>query len=196
MYVPRNPYLLLALMLLASGALAQRSEFHIFKGEDRIGRIDVSRSAQGDHINYEMRSNSVTRVIWQHEVNTMVRTRYIGGAIASCYSYVKVNGSVRDSSHMDLSVPSPVCFLYPRGSTECAADVQWTTARMYFEEPVGQPKIFVESMLRHCTLQRTAEGVYTLTFPNNDRNHYTYRNGQLQEILVERTFFDLVFRRA
>ena len=78
----------------------------------------------------------------------------------------------------------------------CERATQWTTSRLYFEEPAGQSIVFVESVLKDCPLICSAPNTYTLTFPNGNVNRYVYKGGSLQEIHVERTFLDLVFRRV
>jgi hypothetical protein len=66
---------------------------------------------------------------------------------------------------------------------------------MYFEEPIGQQRIFVESVLRYCPLQHLGGGEYRLTLPDDKVNRYVYKDGRLEEIHVDRNFFDLVFKR-
>jgi hypothetical protein len=67
---------------------------------------------------------------------------------------------------------------------------------MYFEEPVGQSTVFVESVMRDCPLTRTAEGVYVLSMPGKKFNIYRYKDGLLQAVEVDRMFVKLVFKRA
>jgi hypothetical protein len=67
---------------------------------------------------------------------------------------------------------------------------------MFYEEPLGQTSILVESVMQACPLVRTGPGVYELTLPNNDRNRYLYVGGRLIEVQVDRMLVNLVFRRA
>ena len=178
------------------GIEAQPSEFHIYKGEEKVGNILVDRTELDDQIRYRMDSYSEFSLIWTQEVRTSVFTEYLRGAISHCYSSIKVNGSIRDSSYMRTGSTSRDCYVHPDQAAECGPGTDWSTARMYFEEPVNARWIYVESVLKDCPLERSGPGRYTLTFPNDTRNHYVYRHGVLYEIQVIRPLFDLVFRRA
>ncbi len=90
----------------------------------------------------------------------------------------------------------PRCYVHPEQLEQCSSKGEWTTARMYFEEPVNATQIYVESVLRSCPLISSGPGKYTLTFPNDTKNHYVYKNGVLQEVQVIRPLFDLVFRKV
>lgn len=104
-----------------------------------------------------------------------------------------LNDALRDSSHMARGASE--CFVHPEAPFTCERTTQWTTARMYFEEPIGQALIFVESALKDLPLQRTGDGTYTLTLSSNTENHYVYRGGVLQEIHIKRPMVGLVFKR-
>lgn len=178
------------------GAFCQDARFHVFKGEDVVGNILVSRTAIGDRTSYSMTSHSEFDLFWRQVITSRSCTEYGGGSLSACHTSVAVNGTMRDSSSLAKFHDGMACFVHPDRRFKHSGTVDWTTARMYFEEPVGSSHIFVESVLQLCPLQRTGPGTYRLTLAKGKVNHYTYRNGVLQEILVERTFFDLVFRRA
>lgn len=186
---------LLRVLVIASGAFAQRASFDILKGDDVIGRIAASRMESGDRTNYVMTSYSVMDLLWERRVRTEMTAEYEGDSLRACMSSVHVNGSVRDSSRMSPDTSGLLCYVHPSGSFRRVSTHRWTTARMYFEEPVGQTQVFVESVLKPCSIEPTEPGTYLLTFPDGNRNRYVYHGGELQEIHVDRTFLDLLFRR-
>lgn len=186
---------LLFALFIASGAFAQRANFDILKGDDVIGSIAASRTERGDRTNYVMTSYAVMHLLWERRVRTEMIAEYEGDSLRACMSSVHVNGSVRDSSRMTPDDPGLLCYVHQRGSFHRTSAHPWTTARMYFEEPVGQTHVFVESVLQPCSIQPGEPGAYLLTFPDGAQNRYVYEGGELQEIHVDRTFLDLVFRR-
>lgn len=187
--------LLLAACLTGSMAHAQQSRFSIWKGDDVIGSVLARRTVSADRTHYLMTSFSEFDLIWKHNVRSLVSTEYLNGELATCHSNMRVNGDMRDSSHFAPGAASAHCFVHPDERFMHRGRVEWTTARMYFEEPVQQGSIFVESVLKDCPLEAIGEGRYQLTLPDDRRNRYSYRNGQLEEIHVDRGFFDLVFKR-
>ena len=175
---------------------AQRSEFHIYKGDEKVGNILIDRRMQGEAVHYRMESYSEFQLIWTQAVRTSVVTEYLNGTINYCHTSIKVNDAIRDSSFMRLGGTSTECYVHPEKASNCGPGNDWTTARMYYEEPVRARSVYVESVLADCVLETSGPGTYTLTFPNDTKNHYIYRNGILHEIQVIRPFFDLVFKRA
>ncbi len=195
--MPRAPYtllLLLTLGLAVSDCPGQVTRFQVLKSDELVGHVIATRSPTATGTVYSMTSHCELDIIWSQVVNTSLRTEYTNGTLTSCHTSLRVNDSVRDSSSMVRGTEQ--CFVHPKTAFTCERSTQWTTSRLYFEEPAGQSIVFVESVLKDCPLVCTAPNTYTLTFPNGNVNHYVYRAGLLQEIRVVRTLMDLVFRRA
>lgn len=186
--------LALALALVAVDGVAQQARFDILKGNNVVGSVTAMKAGHPDRVTYLMTSYAEVDVLWKQVVRTNSVTEYVGEELAACRTSVTVNDAVRDSSHMTRG--SDHCYVHPQKKFSCQRATQWTTARMYFEEPVDQQLIFVESVLRECPLVRTGHGTYKLAIPGKSVNHYAYANGVLQEIRVDRDLFDLVFRRS
>lgn len=189
---------LAGLLLLSTAASAQtrQARFSILKGGEEVGSIHVLCATTGPRTLYAATSYSELDVVWKQVVRTSMGAEYLDGSLTACHSALRVNDALRDSSNMVTREGRSTCYVHPRPPFTYAGGSQWTTARMYFEEPVGQPTIFVESVMQDCPLRRTGAGTYTLTFPNKCENHYVYMNGVLQEVRVDRTLIDLVFRRT
>ncbi|HEY0978964.1 MAG TPA: DUF6134 family protein [Flavobacteriales bacterium] len=184
-----------ALFLLAMTVRAQEAGYLIYKGDQEVGSIRVSRSVSAEHVDYRMTSSAAIDVVWKQRVRTAMETRYRKGRIHAVHTTVRVNDALRDSSNMVTGSDAAWCYVHPGSYFQREGDSDWTTARMYYEEPVDQDTIFVESVLQDCPLVRTGPSRYTLTMPNNNRNHYIYRGGVLHEVQVDRSLIDLVFRR-
>ncbi len=193
---PPLPALALAVLfpLCALHAGAQITRFQVLKADAVIGHVIASRQALPNGELFAMVSHCEVNVVWKQVIRTALRTEYANGQLTSCHTSLRVNDALRDSSSMVHGADA--CFVHPDAAFSCQRSTQWTTSRLYFQEPVGQPVIFVESVLRDCPLVLTAPGTYTLTFPNGHTNRYVYRDGVLHEIQVRRPLMDLVFRRA
>lgn len=184
-------------LLASSGSLAQDGVFHILHNDKVLGTIDVLRVAEGDRVTFSMISHSTFTMLWKREVRTVARTQYVAGKVAHCLTTVHVGEELRDSSVLRAIGGRGLYVVHP--DKVYSADLPqnpWTTARMYYEEPVGQDSVFVESELFECAVERIAPGEYILKLPNKEKNHYVYRNGLLHEIRVDRGWLGLVFRRV
>ena len=113
-----------------------------------------------------------------------------------CGAHMRVNKSMRDSSNMVRVGNQAQCYVHPDKRFVLAGDVAWTTARMYYEEPVGQSRIFVESEMAFCRFEAIGANIYRLHLPDGKLNEYTYQRGELREVKVIRTLFDLYFKRV
>lgn len=187
-------FVLVLLGLRAVESSAQVTRFQVLKADELVGNVIAMRLPTATGTVYTMTSHCELDIIWSQVVRSSLRTEYTDGLLTSCHTSFRVNDSVRDSSSMIKGADQ--CFVHPDAAFTCERATQWTTSRLYFEEPVGQPFIFVESVLKDCPLVLSGPNRYTLTFPNRNVNHYIYKEGVLQEIHVERTLMDLVFRRA
>lgn len=196
--LPRRITAALFAMVLVPAMWAQvgHAEFNILKGEKVIGRIVALKDERPGRTLYAMTSLARVDVLLRKVVNTSMITEYSDGLLHACHTAVKVNGAVRDSSHLVRRDGNWHRYVHSSSSAPVDEPGGWTTARMYFEEPVAERAIYVESVLAHCPLTRTGEGRYTLVLPNQSRNHYVYDKGVLVQILVDRAMVDLVFRRV
>jgi hypothetical protein len=184
----------LALSLVALNGMGQTSTFRVLKANEVIGHVIATRQAMPDGEVYSMVSHCELDVVWTRVIRSSLRTEYTRGELTACHTSLRVNDAVRDSSSMVRGTGD--CYVHPEAPFDCERRTHWTTSRLYFEEPVGQELVFVESVLRECPLRKAGPGIYTLTFPNGHVNHYVYRDGMLQEIRVDRPLMDLVFRRS
>ena len=175
---------------------AQEVHFTVLKGGDPVGSIRAARSIIGERTSYHITSSSVLWMIWKQEVKTTMSANYANGHLASSNYTLLLNGKMRDSSRLSASSSEKWAYVHPNSPVPYRSTTQWTTSRLYFEEPVGQSAIMVESVLRDCPLRHTGPGIYELTLPNNDRNRYIYMGGRLMEVQAERLLISLVFRRA
>ncbi len=193
-YSRRFVWWLIVALLLPSAVFAQRTDFDVYKGDAVIGRVVAMRSTSAERTIYVMTSHSEFNILWKHVVRSSAQSDYQNGVLVSCHTSVRVNNAVRDSSSMKRSTGQ--CYVHPGVPTDCDQVNPWTTARLYYEEPVGLTSIFVESLLSDRPLKKTGPETYSLELGKNHTNHYRYAGGILQEVRVNRAYVDLVFRRS
>lgn len=188
------PTILTALVVL--DAAAQKASFTVHKGDEIVGHIVSMKSMQEERTTYIITSYSKFNVVFDQTVETQLVAQYSDTSLVSCYSITKLNDKVRDSSHLMVQDERSMRYVHPGPARSMALPQAWTTARMYYEEPLDRTSIFVESEMKDCPLVAVGEGRYTLTMSGGKVNHYLYKDGVLHEILVDRGLVDLVFRRT
>ncbi len=188
--------LLSLLLSFALGVVGQESLFKIFKGDTEVGTIQAYRSTHKGRTSYVIVSHAEIQMVWKQVVRTTMFAEYEGGLLKKCLSTVNLNGNMRDSSNLSTHKGEKWAYVHPRSTYRFYSTNQWTTSRMYYEEPIGLSSILVESVLQECPIRHTGPGKYEVILPNKDRNRYTYVNGRLMEVHVDRLLVNLVFRRA
>jgi len=184
------------ILLFGSITSAQSLRFNIVKGGDVIGSIRAERDVKDDGTFYSMVSNSEFSIVWSNTVQSTTETEYRKGLMHRCGASMHVNKSIRDSSNMVRIGDQAHCYIHPNKRFIHSGDVAWTTARMYYEEPIGQSRIFVESEMVFCRFEAIGANIYRLHLSDGKLNEYTYLRGELREVKVIRTFFDLYFKRV
>lgn len=179
-----------------TSARAQQLGFTIWKGENLVGGITAIRNHPGENATYAVSSYSELEIVMKQVVRSTMALEYRAGRPFAGFTSLHLNGGLRDSSYMRNMAGTLNCFVHPKEHFTLNAANAWSTARMYFEEPVGQTTVFVESVMRNCPLNRISAGVYALDMPGKKMNIYRYDGGTLQSVEVDRMFVKLVFRRA
>lgn len=187
--------LVVAALITPGRTCAQQSRFDIWRGDRIVGSILARRTVQGESTSFLMTSYAELNLVGKQVVRTTVAAAYRHGHLSTCYTQLYVNENLRDSSRYMAGAEEATCYVHPDDHFAHAEPVVWTTARMYFDEPVGQRGIFVESVMRTCPMKNRGPGHYQLTLPGGKVNTYRYENGVLSEIHVDRNFIDLVFKR-
>jgi hypothetical protein len=112
------------------------------------------------------------------------------------YCGVYMNNDLQDSTTLDKELNSYRVFKYPHDQYLLNnTELTFTTARLYFQEPVGIQNVYSERFLQQCRLEDQGDHTYKLHLPDNKANYYTYKDRQLVAVAIERTWFNLEFRK-
>jgi hypothetical protein len=187
---------LLVVAAMCHSASAQELGFIIWKEKKAVGGITALRRQADSRTIYAVSSYSEMEIIKKQVVRSSLGIEYRKGMPYTCFTSFRINGGLRDSSNMRMGSSGLDCFIYPDDRYRLDKTSAWTTSRMYFEEPLGQRSVFVESELRDCPLRPTKPGEYVLELPGNKSNTYRYVDGMLQEVVVARPLMKLVFRKV
>lgn len=169
--------------------------FTIYKGDDKIGDITAKRTISGKKINYSVISDATFKVIWKYNRKTDMQVEYINGELNSSISKVIFQGKLDELGQTKKVGDHYKCFLYPKDTFNIEKKITFSAAMLYFKEPVGITEIYAETYLEFCKIELESKNKYKLHLPNGKVNYYTYKGGELQEIFVDRTGFNILFKR-
>lgn len=176
---------------------AQQHTYSIRAAGKEIGEITTSLTKSGDIDTYEVVSEVNFQILWKnyHRKTTNSATYRLQG-LQESLSEVYMNNDLEDSSTMIFVKDQYDCYRHPNETFAFSHNgLQFTTVKLYFQEPVGINQVYSERFLEYCPLEFTGDHKYKLYLPNGKINYYTYANNSLVEVFVDRTWFNLKFAR-
>ncbi|MTI39160.1 DUF6134 family protein [Fulvivirga lutimaris] len=178
-------------------AKAQQHSYTINLRGDKIGEISATKTEDAGMTSYLVVSDVTFKVLWKSynrktEHNLIIEN----DRIKKSYSGIYMNKNKEDSASMEYLNNNYKCFKFPNKHFNLVnADISYFSAKMYFEEPVHIKSVFSERFLEYCPLEALGDHKYKLSLPNGKDNIYTYVDGKLVEVYVDRTWFSLKFEK-
>ena len=193
----RDCVLVFFLLIFGSGLYAQTHWYTIHRGGKQIGEISASLVESEHTETYEILSDVTFKVLWKsYNRKTSHLVVYEHESLTSSSSGVYMNDDLEDSAALNLDYKTYHCFRFPDDRFILSDEgVQFTTAKLYFQEPVGVSQVYSERFLLYCTLEPEGKHRYKLSLPGGKTNYYTYEDNNLSEVYIDRTWFNLEFKK-
>ena len=77
----------------------------------------------------------------------------------------------------------------------CCDEVDFSSASVFFNEPVDRTKMFYEKYGKELSIKKTAEHTYEVDLPNGGVERYKYNNGEVTEVQFVQSFATIVLRK-
>lgn len=178
-------------------SFGQEVYFDILKGNNKLGSIRTVKKKEGAKVTYTVVSKATFRVIFQYVRETDMTSIYKSGVFSWADSKQILDGDIKEHQLTEKQGMWYKCTEPPETDFFWYKEkINFCTNRLYFEEPVGEKFIYAESYQKLCPIKLISKGIYKMTLPDGNINHYVYKGGLLQEVRIFRTIVDLVFRRA
>ncbi len=187
----------LSILFFQNIACAQKSTYSITAAGKEIGQISTLLVKSGNTETYKVVSEVNFKVLWNHyNRKTDNLAIFENGILQKSHSGVYMDHELEDSASMVLNNDKYSCYRYPdKTSTFSDSLLQFTSVQLYYKEPIGFDKIYSERFLDYCRVEKLGNHKYKIHLPNGKQNIYTYVDGILTEVFVDRTWFNLRFQR-
>jgi hypothetical protein len=107
-----------------------------------------------------------------------------------------MNNNLEDSTSLNQERNNYHVFQFPQKNYILNnTELRFSTAKLYFQEPKGIQEVYSERFLQYCRLEAQEGHRYKLYLPDGKVNYYTYKEHELVKVDVERTWFNLEFRK-
>ncbi len=186
--------LTVVLVLCSFAGNSQTLKYSIYRGSSEIGQIVASREKSQHVCRYDVTSFASFRVILKYERKTSMKVSYRHNILETGESTTYMNGELEESSRTRRWRNAYIGVTLEGDTLHLPHPITYSSAMLYFQEPVGIHQVYAESYLALCPIEPAGKSRYKLTLPGGKINYYTYKAGVLTEVLVERSWFNLHFR--
>lgn len=163
----------------------------------KIGSIHASKTQVEGKIYYDVYSDVNFKVLWKkYNRKTKNVAEKLDGQLIKSSSGIYMNNELEDSAYFEKNQAKFDCYRFPdQEFSKNFEEITDHTMDLYFTEPRGLEKIYSERFLEYCEVKSKGLNKYLISLPNGKENVYTYEDGELVEVFVDRTWFNLTFKR-
>jgi hypothetical protein len=193
----RFAFIQLLFVFLTISGHAQNQQYGIFWGDDEIGSLSVSRVKKGAKTDINFIADVEFRVIVKYNRRTEYKASFIKDTLQFASTRSVMNDKLKDYQTTKREKNHYQIFKHPSEKSILKEMITQTVAMLYFKEPKNDlRRIYAEGQSKFCKLEGLGAGKYKLHLDDNKENIYTYKAGKLEQVEVNRTWFDLIFKRV
>lgn len=175
---------------------AQNQKYSILWGDDEIGSLSVSRIRKGAQTDISFIAEVEFRVIVKYRRRTEYQANFINDTLYFASTRSVMNDNLKDYQTTKKENNLYKIFRHPSDESILKKAITNTVAKLYYEEPDSKlNSVYAEGQSRFCKLESLGSGRYKIYLDEGKENIYTYKAGRLEQVEVNRSWFDLVFKR-
>lgn len=186
----------LLLVLAPTSAFSQQHTYSVIKGNKKIGSLSVTRANEQNKIKYSIWSEARTGFILNIKINVLIEEWFEKGELVHSKFIRKVNGI--EIINNEVEKFKDIYTLKQKGdyTKTLSSDIKYTTASMYFIEPVNMPFVYSENYQQLIQVIDFGKNKYLVEFPDGNRSYYTYRNGICTTVEAHTSWSVVFFKLA
>lgn len=174
---------------------AEQLKFDVILMNKKIGEMMLTKTKESKGERYILESESSAKVLFVKKdskvsFNVLFNNGYL-------------ENSLYNSEKKDENIITKVSntggqyhVSYNDKKFSLKGNIVFSSILLYFKEPIGVDKIFVERIGDYLPLKKTAAGVYEYHQPDGTRSIYKYEKGKLIEIELKRSLGSVYVRRT
>lgn len=184
----------LSLLFFALISMAQTKNYDVLLGEKKVGSVIAVKSSTGGKVSYKTTFKIKLKIIKQYDIKSITDAIYKNGVL------LKSNMKTYDKEELDeektivKSDSTYICTDCKNIPTVSEELIYSSVSKMYFQEPIKIKRIYSERYLGFGVITDLGNHKYSYKMPNGDVNVYTYKNGIIESIKVDRMLYNLTFK--
>lgn len=182
--------ILSATFLMSFGPTAHVNNFSFEVSIDGkpIGTFLVSRTDIDAASTFRVENNTAAGLIRKAEHKSIMLSLYDDNNLISSELKTWVNEKLESSSELNWNGTQ---YVKKNGEQTMEIDqqlVDYSSVRVFFEEPLDRPTLFYEQYGKELAVRRIASHKYEVQLPNGSKEQYTYQDGEVVMMEVLHTF--------
>lgn len=187
---------LLALLLSAGPeAKVEQFEYEVIVYNKTIGTFSAVKTQIGENAEYQLTTSIRTRIFKKIEFDFAMQSSYEDHKLVHADLKNYMNKELRKSSTVDYDGSKYLIKTDKKTMTHNESDVSYSSASLYFEEPINRKVLFSENYGINLPIKKVGDHKYMVKLPNGDENFYTYRNGEVVNVEFDKSIINVKMRR-
>lgn len=166
----------------------------VYRNGERVGVLQTNKLQKGETRYYELASDVEINKLISLKISERISNQYDKEKLLEASHLRLVNGI--HQSNIQLKYDNNK-YIEANGKVVERAGT-WIGASilsLYHKEPVGLEGVYSESLARWLTLTCIASSCYQVSLPDDKRAVFHYENGELQKVVTETKWGEIVFKR-
>jgi len=183
--------LLVAALLFSIVLSAQHSvrRYKIMRNGSEVGWTTVEKQTDSNTTTITMANEVNIRILLVSYASAAKETSWFrDGKLEHSYYYRKTNGNIKADRHTYRVGDS-----YEVGETKKVklniAPVVYNTLCMYFQEPIGRPRVYSDNHQCFLDITKKSDGGYSYASSDGTTNTFYYRGGICYKVEIHHSFY-------
>jgi hypothetical protein len=166
----------------------QQYTYEVKMGHRLLGELKVTKQEMGDREAFKFHQITEDGLLHKSKVEYTMLSMYEYGKLTNMEMRNVMDDVLLQSADMKL-VDGVYQLKTDLGNMEIPeGDLRPGSAQMFFGEPDGLSSVFHEKHGQNVELCKKADNIYEVVLPNGGREVYTYKDGKLYYVLIDKTF--------
>lgn len=187
----------IAIWLTSAGPAAKvdQHSYEVSLDGRSIGMYEVNRTDIGESSTYRVETTTSAGLIRPVEHKFEMMSSYNEDKLISSDIKTWVNQELESSSIIQWDGNQYVRQEGEELQEICNDIVDYSSASVFFQEPLGRTKMFYEKYGKYLSVEQVGEHRYEVKLPNNGVERYTYDDGEVTEVQFVQSFATITLKK-
>ena len=187
--------IVLLLTSTGTGTKIQKFEYEVIVYNRIIGTFSASKTDLYLQSVYRLETNISTRIIKRIDYDFAMMSSYEDSKLIHSDLKNYMNKELRKSSTVDFDGSKYLIKTENETLTHNEMVVNYSSASLYFEEPIGRKFLFSENYGINLPISEVSAHKYMVKLPNGDKNYYEYLNGEVVCVEFDKSVINVRMKR-